>query len=53
VHAALALAGSLILLCIVGLGINFDVENLRFAVLYRDQTGCSCPARDISSSSHR
>ena len=41
VRAALALAGSLILLTIMGLGISFDVENLKFAVLDRDQTGLS------------
>ena len=41
VRAALALVGSLILMCIMGLGISFDVENLKFAVLDRDQTGLS------------
>jgi ribosome-dependent ATPase len=41
VRAALALAGSLILLTIMGLGISFDVEDLKFAVLDRDQTGLS------------
>jgi len=41
VRAALALVGTLILLTIMGLGISFDVENLKFAVLDRDQTGLS------------
>jgi ribosome-dependent ATPase len=41
VRAALALVGSLILLTIMGLGISFDVEDLKFAVLDRDQTGLS------------
>ncbi|GLU31629.1 ribosome-associated ATPase/putative transporter RbbA [Trinickia caryophylli] len=38
VRAALALLGSLILLCVMGFGISLDVEDLRFAVLDRDQT---------------
>ena len=38
VRATLALVGSLILMFIVGYGINMDVENLSFAVLDRDQT---------------
>ena len=41
VRAALALLGSLILLLIMGYGINVDVENLRYAVLDRDQTTLS------------
>jgi ribosome-dependent ATPase len=41
VRGMLALAGSGILLCIMGLGISFDTENLKFAVLDRDQTGLS------------
>jgi len=41
VRGVLALAGSLILLTIMGLGISFDVENLKFAVLDHDQTGLS------------
>jgi ribosome-dependent ATPase len=41
VRATLALAGSVILMFIVGYGITLDVENLRFAVLDRDQTTMS------------
>ena len=41
VRATLALAGSLILMFVMGYGINMDVENLRFAVLDRDQTTIS------------
>jgi ribosome-dependent ATPase len=41
VRATLALGGSLILLFVIGFGINMDVENLRYAVLDRDQTGLS------------
>ena len=41
VRATLALVGSLILLFVMGYGINMDVENLRFAVLDRDQTSVS------------
>ncbi|MGD9774211.1 ribosome-associated ATPase/putative transporter RbbA [Diaphorobacter sp.] len=41
VRATLALAGSLILLVVIGFGISMDVENLRFAVLDRDQTTVS------------
>jgi ribosome-dependent ATPase len=41
VRAALALLGSLVLMCVMGFGISLDVENLRFAVLDRDQTELS------------
>jgi ribosome-dependent ATPase len=41
IRATLALAGSVILMFIVGYGITLDVENLRFAVLDRDQTTLS------------
>jgi ribosome-dependent ATPase len=40
-RATLALLGSLILLLIMGYGINLDVENLTYAVLDHDQTGLS------------
>jgi ribosome-dependent ATPase len=38
VRGTLALLGSLLLMVIIGFGINLDVENLSFAVLDRDQT---------------
>lgn len=38
VRATLALLGSIILLFVMGYGINMDVEDLSFAVLDRDQT---------------
>lgn len=41
VRATLALAGSLILMFIMGYGISMDVEDLTFAVLDRDQTTLS------------
>lgn len=41
VRATLALAGSLILMFVIGFGINMDVDNLSYAVLDRDQTGLS------------
>lgn len=41
VRAVMALAGSLILMAVIGLGITMDVEDLRFAVLDRDQSGLS------------
>ncbi|MCP1364833.1 ABC transporter permease, partial [Halomonas sp. BBD48] len=41
VRATLALLGSLILMFIMGHGINMDVENLAYAVLDRDQTTTS------------
>ena len=41
VRATLALGGSLILMFVIGYGINMDVENLRYAVLDRDQSTIS------------
>nr|WP_243040005.1 ribosome-associated ATPase/putative transporter RbbA [Dyella sedimenti] len=41
VRATLALAGSVILMFVIGYGMNMDVENLRYGVLDRDQTGLS------------
>ncbi len=41
VRATLALAGSLILMLVMGFGISMDVEGLRYAVLDRDQTTVS------------
>lgn len=41
VRATLALVGSVILMFVVGYGINMDVENLAFAVLDRDGTTTS------------
>lgn len=41
VRGALALLGSLLLMFVMGYGISMDVENLRFAVLDRDQTTLS------------
>ena len=41
VRATLALVGSLILMFVMGYGISLDVEDLRFAVLDRDQTTIS------------
>ena len=41
IRLTLALAGSAILMFVLGFGINMDVENLRFAVLDRDQTALS------------
>ena len=41
VRAALALAGSIILMLVMGFGINMDVNDLRYAVLDRDQTSLS------------
>jgi len=38
VRATLALAGSLILMAVIGFGINMDVQDLRYAVLDRDQS---------------
>lgn len=47
-HAG-ALVGSLVLMVVIGLGINMDVESLRFAVLGHDQTSivqlCAKPVR--------
>ncbi|GAB3439005.1 ribosome-associated ATPase/putative transporter RbbA [Massilia solisilvae] len=41
IRRALALVGSLLLMFVIGYGINMDVENLRFAVLDRDATALS------------
>ncbi|TGV96377.1 ABC transporter ATP-binding protein/permease, partial [Mesorhizobium sp. M2E.F.Ca.ET.154.01.1.1] len=41
IRATLATIGSLILMFVVGYGINMDVENLSFAVLDRDDTTIS------------
>ncbi|MFC3340409.1 ribosome-associated ATPase/putative transporter RbbA [Paracandidimonas soli] len=41
VRATLALGGSLILMFVMGFGISMDVEDLRYAVLDRDQTTLS------------
>jgi len=41
VRATLALLGSILLMFIMGYGINMDVEDLSFAVLDRDQTSLS------------
>ena len=41
VRGALALLGSLLLMFVMGYGISMDVENLRYAVLDRDQTTLS------------
>ncbi|MFP3801605.1 ribosome-associated ATPase/putative transporter RbbA [Paraburkholderia sp. SIMBA_027] len=41
VRATLALAGSLLLLFVMGFGISMDVEDLRFAVLDHDRTALS------------
>ena len=46
VRATLALGGSLILMFVIGFGISLDVEDLRYAVLDRDQTTLS---RDYAS----
>mgnify|MGYP001351526035 CR=1 FL=1 len=41
IRATLAILGSVILMFVVGFGINMDVENLSFAVLDRDDTTVS------------
>ena len=41
VRGALALAGSVVLLFVIGYGISFDVNDIRFAVLDRDQSSAS------------
>lgn len=41
IRLTLALLGSVILMLVIGYGINLDVENLSFAVLDRDQTTLS------------
>ena len=41
IRATLALFGALILMLVMGFGVNMDVENLRYAVLDRDRTETS------------
>ena len=41
VRATLALFGSILLMLVMGYGLSMDVEDLRYAVLDRDQTGLS------------
>ena len=41
VRLTLALLGTVILMFIMGYGISMDVENLRFAIMDRDQTRLS------------
>ena len=41
VRGSMALLGSLLLMFVMGYGISMDVENLRYAILDRDQTGLS------------
>ncbi|QYJ19795.1 MULTISPECIES: ribosome-associated ATPase/putative transporter RbbA [unclassified Achromobacter] len=41
VRATLALAGSLLLMFVIGFGISLDVEDLRYGVMDRDQTSLS------------
>lgn len=41
VRGTLALVGSMVLMFVIGYGISLDVEDLRYAVLDRDQTGLS------------
>ena len=41
IRAALALGGSIILMFVIGFGISMDVEDLRYAILDRDQTSLS------------
>jgi ribosome-dependent ATPase len=41
VRATMALLGTVMLMFIMGYGISLDVENLKYAVLDRDQTGLS------------
>jgi ribosome-dependent ATPase len=41
VRATLALLGTALLMCVVGFGISLDVENLKYAVLDRDQSALS------------
>ncbi|RZN35943.1 ribosome-associated ATPase/putative transporter RbbA [Bradyrhizobium sp. Leo121] len=41
IRATLAILGSLILMFVMGYGINMDVENLSFAVMDRDESGIS------------
>ncbi len=41
IRAALAIIGSMLLMFVIGYGVNMDVENLTFAVLDRDDTVAS------------
>ena len=41
IRASLALGGSILLMFVIGFGISMDVENLRYAVLDRDDTSMS------------
>ena len=41
IRLTMALIGSLLLMIVIGLGINMDIEDLSFAVLDRDQTATS------------
>jgi len=41
VRGSMALLGTALLMLVFGFGINMDVENLKYAVLDRDQTGLS------------
>ncbi len=41
IRATLALGGSILLMFVIGFGVSMDVENLRYAVLDRDQTTLS------------
>ena len=41
IRASLALFGSVLLMVVIGFGISMDVDNLRYAVLDRDQTTLS------------
>ncbi|WGI26385.1 ribosome-associated ATPase/putative transporter RbbA [Halomonas alkaliantarctica] len=53
VRAALALVGSLILMCVIGFGISMDVEDLPYAILDRDQSPLSHSyALNISGAPH-
>lgn len=53
VRATLALAGSLILMIVMGFGIGTDVTDIRYAVLDRDQTPLSASYQlDISGSAY-
>ncbi|WP_454656201.1 ribosome-associated ATPase/putative transporter RbbA [Bosea beijingensis] len=51
VRLAFALLGPLLLMTAFGYGISFDIENLRYAVLDRDQSSESRTLRDQFSSS--
>ncbi|NML44598.1 ribosome-associated ATPase/putative transporter RbbA [Ramlibacter sp. G-1-2-2] len=51
VRATLALGGTLILMFVMGFGINMDVDELSFAVLDRDQTAASRDYADNLSGS--